>query len=209
MTSLDSLGLQYGTDKASSAHDYLNVYEREISARVGGRDQGTLLELGWWDGASVRMWRDWLNPDWTVVGVDIEPKQPVPGVTFIQGDQTSPGTLLDVLDVAGGLDVVIDDASHLSPLTIESFRLFWPHVKPGGLYFVEDLQVSYLPEWHGWDPTLHSGNRRLGTSIMQFLKRLADDVHVGHADAGPANPGYHDVAQVAFWPGLCMVRKKG
>lgn len=209
MTSLDSLGLQHGTDKASNAHDYLKVYEEEILSRFSYPHAGTLLELGWWDGASVSMWREWLGERWNVIGVDIEPKEPVPGVTFIQGDQTSVGTLTAVLAEAGGPDVVIDDASHLSPLTIESFRLFWPHVKPGGLYFVEDLQVSYLPEWHGWDPTLHSGNRRPGISSMEFLKRLADDVHAGHADAGPARPGYHDVAQVAFWPGLCMVRKKG
>lgn len=200
MTTLDQIGLKHGTDKASHGHDYLKVYQREIIAATDMR-RGSLLELGWWKGESMRMWLEWL-PRWEITGLDIDPKEPLAGVNFVLGSQVDP----EVIDYAavthGPWDVIVDDASHVSPLTIKSFKLLWPHLKPGGLYFVEDLQVSYHKDWAG-----HPDPDSRGT-IMHFLKGLADSVHHGHATVyqNPP-PAYSDIARVAFWPGLCLVEK--
>jgi hypothetical protein len=65
---LDELGLKYGTDKASLHHNYLNFYEGFVAPL---RDQPlTLLEIGVFQGASLRMWREYF-PYAKVVGVDI------------------------------------------------------------------------------------------------------------------------------------------
>lgn len=204
--SLDTLGLLYDTDKASSGHDYLGVYDfylhplRPLPV--------SLLELGWWNGGSMRMWRGYFNnPAANIFGVDIADKDPIPGVEFRRADQADAKTLSKISDEVGGWDVVVDDASHLSPHTIASFKALWPRVTPGGFYFVEDLQVSYRREWMGTDPTIPKHGGMPQESVMEFLKKITDSVHYGHAGAGPAEPAYRDVAHVAFYPGLCVVQK--
>ena len=41
----------------------------------------------------------------------------------------------------GQYDMVIDDGGHLMKLQKPSFEVLWDHVMPGGVYFIEDLDV--------------------------------------------------------------------
>lgn len=68
--SLDSIGLRYGTDKASPSNDFLSFYERYFEPLRGRPIK--LLEIGVMDGASLRTWRDYF-PNGTIIGVDINP----------------------------------------------------------------------------------------------------------------------------------------
>jgi len=204
---LDKIGLVHGTDKASNGHDYLRIYEgiMPVYAPVN------LLEIGWFDGASMRTWREYLHPDSTVTGVDIVSKKPIEGVRFINADATKAdfAEYLVANDLAP-FDFIIDDGSHLSPHVIASFTLLWDLVKPGGYYIIEDLHVSYHKDWKGWDPTAPERSRISGgQSSMEFLKTLTDSVHYGHAGAGPSKATYHDLASIAFHPGLAILRKRG
>ncbi len=52
---------------------------------------------------------------------------------------------------------------------LTSLEVLWPHINPGGIYAIEDIHTSYLPEWSG-------GWRREGT-LVEHLKELVDDVH--------------------------------
>lgn len=198
---LDEIGLKYGTDKASNGHDYLEIYE-EIIPRYFPM---TLLEIGWFDGASMKMWREYLHGQSVIVGVDIEDKKPTQGVHFRKVDATSVKVVREV-DAFGLFDFIIDDGSHLSPDVISTFILLWGKVRPGGYYIVEDLHVSYHRDWLGNPDPDARGTR--GETSMQFLRRLADDVHFGHAGAGPAKRRVSDVASIAFHPGLAIIRKK-
>lgn len=40
--------------------------------------------------------------------------------------------------VDAGLDLVVDDASHMLSETLSSFEQFFPLLRPGGLYIIED-----------------------------------------------------------------------
>ena len=42
----------------------------------------------------------------------------------------------------GDFDFIIDDGGHKNPQILASFNTLWPTVKPGGLYFIEDLQFG-------------------------------------------------------------------
>ena len=201
MINLDEIGLKYGTDKASNGHDYLKVYE-EIMPRFFPL---TLLEIGWFDGASMRTWREYLHKDSTIVGVDIEDKEPIRGVHFRKVDATRTEVDSEVNEF-GPFDFIIDDGSHLSPDVISTFILLWHRVRPGGYYIVEDLHVSYHRDWLGNPDPDARGTR--GETSMQFLRRLADDVHFGHAGAGPTKRRVSNVASIAFYPGLAVIRKK-
>lgn len=198
--SLDAVGRLFGTDKSSDGHDYLKLYERIMPAVRPVK----LLEIGWFDGASMKTWRSYLHEDSTIVGVDIESKKSIGGVHFRQADATS----LKVVEVAeefGPFDYIIDDGSHLSPDVAVTLVLLWAYVAPGGYYIVEDLHVSYHPDWQGFDHPTKPGPH--GETSMQFLKRIADDVHFGHAGAGPAGRHFADVASIAFHPGVAIIRK--
>lgn|GEM_PF-1870158 len=47
-----------------------------------------------------------------------------------------------------GFDIIIDDASHIGELTkIAFWHLFDNHLKPGGLYVIEDWGTGYWDDW--------------------------------------------------------------
>ena len=56
----------------------------------------------------------------------------------------------------GGFDVIIDDGSHIGQYTrITFWHLFKHHLKPGGLYFIEDWGCGYwnsYPDGRNYSP---------------------------------------------------------
>lgn len=49
----------------------------------------------------------------------------------------------DVVHKSGGkFDIIIDDGGHLYYQQKATFEVLWEELAPGGLYFMEDLQVS-------------------------------------------------------------------
>jgi demethylmacrocin O-methyltransferase len=73
------------------------------------------------------------------------------------GSQDDPHFLGRVVNSTGPLDVVIDDGSHYSEHQRATFSLLWPHVKPGGIYVIEDLQCAFLSGYHGEQTGLQTG----------------------------------------------------
>ena len=139
----------YDTDKAKHTH-YLRNYEEYFRSL---RDQEiTLLELGVYHGGSMFLWRDYFQRG-LIVGLDFNPikiDDPSGRIRLYNGMQQDTA-LLD--RIAGetapqGFDVIIDDCSHIGELTRISFwHLFDNHLKPGGLYFIEDWSTGYWDSW--------------------------------------------------------------
>src|ERR1700722_18692475 len=68
LQTLDELGIRRITDKSSLDHDYLDKYERLFAPF---RDAPiTVLEIGVFDGGSLRLWEDYF-PRATIVGINI------------------------------------------------------------------------------------------------------------------------------------------
>ena len=102
------------------------------------------------------------------------------GIHPLVGDQSDPATLKRWVDESGGkFDVIIDDGGHTNLMINRSFQALWPHLNPGGLYILEDLQVGrakykagfpiLADMLHAWSETLIF-NRRLehGFSKKQY-----------------------------------------
>lgn len=211
---LDDLALKYGTDKSSAGHNYCSYYERHLdSFRY---EPVTLLEIGIWEGDSLRMWREWM-PIATILGVDKYDRNiEIEGVETLVGDQDDLQTLDSIRTFRGPFDVVIDDASHISSKTISTFKLLFPALKPGGVYVIEDLQTSYDVKNYGKleasiDPdkfprrTTSSGSFKVPTA-MQFCKQLADQTNVFQFPL--CYYMYRDVESVCFYPNICFITKK-
>ncbi|MCU1351941.1 MAG: class SAM-dependent methyltransferase [Acidimicrobiales bacterium] len=62
-----------------------------------------------------------------------------------QGDQAQLRALLDAEFGADELDLVVDDASHATPLTRASFDVLFPRLRPGGVFIIEDWAWAHLP----------------------------------------------------------------
>jgi hypothetical protein len=61
-------------------------------------------------------------------------------------DQADASTLRDVVGRhlgSGGLDLVIDDASHLLGPSQISFNTLFPYLRPGGVYIIEDWSWAH------------------------------------------------------------------
>ncbi|KAK1738209.1 hypothetical protein QTG54_010878 [Skeletonema marinoi] len=69
-----------------------------------------------------------------------------------------------------GWDVVIDDGSHVPAHNIISFEVLWKHVRPGGVYVVEDIETSYYPKSTGDDTIMEIGFARNVMFVRKALK---------------------------------------
>lgn len=112
----------------------------------------TLLELGVYTGESLKVWASYF-PRGTVIGVDIMENRAdfsgYPNIVFERADQTDSGRLKEIClaHAAGGLDIIVDDASHIGQYSAASYAALFPYLKSGGLYIVEDWGTGYFDDW--------------------------------------------------------------
>jgi glycosyltransferase involved in cell wall biosynthesis len=73
-----------------------------------------------------------------------------------------------------GFDIIIDDASHIGELTRKSFwHLFENHLKPGGLFVIEDWGTGY---WDSWVDGKHYNNKKHHLAgMVGLVKELVDE----------------------------------
>lgn len=183
---LDQLAIKYGTDKSSKIHNYTELYAFYLDQL---RSQPVrVLELGWGGhedpdkgGASAQMWRDYF-PNGTVVCIDLEEKTITDahkGLHFRRGSQADPEFINQIAEEFGPFDLIVDDASHLSSLTIKSWQLLYPHLKSGGIYVVEDTHMAYHQQWYGQSEANFNPDKNGTRTItaMNYFKRMADEVN--------------------------------
>lgn len=141
---LDALGIKHQTDKSSFHHNYLHYYEGLIG-HLRSKPKLNVLEIGVYDGASLRMWSDYF-PNAMIVGADIDPRTLAFATSQCRVemvDQSDVAQLMRVATTHGPFDLVVDDGSHQWDHQITSLRTLYPFVKPGGYYVVEDIHTSY------------------------------------------------------------------
>ncbi len=143
---LNSIGIKYGTDKASImivengirlTHDYLRHYDRLFqNAR---NEKKTICELGCGNGASLKMWKEYFTQA-DIIGVDINPRAKgfeEERIEVICGNSTDEATISQLRD-KGQFYAIIDDASHAWGDMRVSFEKLWDLLESGGIYILED-----------------------------------------------------------------------
>lgn len=206
---LIELAIRYGTDKWNS-HWYIRHYQRHF--RRLRRKRLKLLEIGvggygspYQGGASLRMWKAYF-PHAMIYGIDIYDKKAFEEdrIRIFQGSQDDPSFLNEVVREVGGLDIVIDDGSHINEHVIKSFQFLFPLLNDRAIYVVEDTQTSYWPNFGG--SSIDHDNR---DTIMGYFKSLIDGLnHEEFIRPGYA-PSYFDthIAGMSFYHNLVFIFK--
>ncbi len=137
---------KYVSDK-SKTHAYHVMYQLFCDTF---RDTATaVFEMGVYFGASHHAWQDYFPPGVKIIALDVAPEcreRLRPGIVFELGRQDDPEVLGRIVKEHGPFDMVVDDASHYPINQQASFDFLWPHVKEGGLYVIEDVQmVTFKP----------------------------------------------------------------
>lgn len=167
----------YGTGKPAQ---FLKNYERLFGPLIDKEIK--LLEIGVHKGGSLLLWRDYFEKA-IIVGLDRTPvkvEDQTGRIHVYHGKQQDTALLSHIAQEMApeGFDVIIDDCSHIAELTRISFwHLFDNHLKPGGLYIIEDWGTGY---WNNWvdgkqykpwrKPILHSARSCLAAFVGSILK---------------------------------------
>lgn len=124
-----------GYGDKGTLHKYIPLYEKHITKR----ENVSLLEIGVYFGHSIAMWNRFLK-DSKVYGCDIA----LDRVSFdVENLYELDSTNLEkVNQMFEGLtfDYIIDDGDHSAQSQIRTFKNFWPYLKDGGTYFIEDIE---------------------------------------------------------------------
>lgn len=203
-----ALATLYGSDKWGH-HWYAQHYATHFAALRRRRLNLIEIGIGGYDdptagGASLRMWKRYF-PRGAIFGIDLHDKSALQErrITTFRGSQADADFLRDVARRIGRIDIVIDDGSHRNEHVLESFRVLFPLLAPGGIYVVEDTQTSYWERMGGDSVELDSAKTTMG-----YFKSLADGLN--HAELEiEREPSYTDqhVAALHFYHNLVFVQK--
>ena len=147
-------------------HHYIPLYDRYFSKFRGSKVR--MLEIGVDQGGSLAMWRKYFGEEAVIYGIDINPTCKMyngrHGEVRI-GSQEDEYFLASVVEEMGGIDIVLDDGSHVMSHLKQSLSFLYPLLADGGVYFVEDLHTCY---WQGYGGGYGSINNFFSLIIQVF-----------------------------------------
>lgn len=165
-----SLFFEHNGDIVNKWLHYLPIYDNRVLPYAGSGVR--MLEIGVSKGGSLALWRKALGERATIFGIDIDPKCAEfdgKSASVRIGSQANAEFLKDVVREMGGVDIVLDDGSHVASHQRVSFETLFPLLSEGGLYIIEDVHTAYWPSFEG-------GLNRPGTAI-EFMKKQIDRMH--------------------------------
>lgn len=173
---------------------YFDLYEQAL-APFRNREV-TLLEIGVYSGGSLPMWREYLGSACQIWGVDIDPAckcYESERIHIAIGDQADRTFWRAFRRQVPQLDIVIDDGGHSPEQQRISFEELFPHLRPGGVYFCEDI--------HGTENGFFAYLAGIGSLLHHF--RWTNDP----APGSQVNAVQSMIRTMTFAPYLAIVHK--
>jgi len=168
MKSFKELSEFYGTDKVTY-HGYHFFYPKFLEPLRN--ESFNMLEIGWGSGASVKVWNDYF-PYANIFIMDKDKRYTDGRCKVIKGDQSNDNDLNEIIKEIGSAKFIIDDGSHNPVHQLNTFYLlFRDLLEPGGIYIIEDIELSY------WNPdsSLYGykvGNVNILQSMIKFQEMI-------------------------------------
>ena len=182
-------------------HGYLQHYNTHFKNIRNNKIN--ILEIGVYKGESLRLWQDYFR-NGMIYGLDIEDKYCYQDkrIKIFQGDQNDPSFLESVVSQIGGIDVIIDDGSHINEHVITSFNTLFPHLNQTGIYVIEDMHTSYLPSYGGSYEELLSETTSIG-----MVKKLIDSLNHQYIPKNSPNMFDGNIVSVCCYPKIAFIKK--
>lgn len=169
---------------------YFDAYERHLGRFIGR--PVALAEIGIFSGGSLEMWSAYFGEGLSLYGVDIAPETKVyenARTRIFIGDQGDPAFWARFNAEVKGLDVLIDDGSHLPEHQISTFEEMFPRLNPGGVFLCEDVHGERNPfsayvaglsdRLHAYHPTAMDGDFKHGVESMATnVQSMIASVHI-------------------------------
>jgi cephalosporin hydroxylase len=160
-----------GGDKGTN-HSYIDVYEKEMT----DTKNISLLEIGVQFGHSIKMWQEYFDNSW-IGGIDVT-------LQYLAFEELSNVYLCDGTDKKQvdktlknrKFNYIIDDASHTLEDQIASFDIFYPKLKEGGKYFIEDIAKDH--NLRKIKLYLSSQNIDYKVYDLRYIKNRFDDIMI-------------------------------
>jgi hypothetical protein len=103
-------------------------------------------------------------------------------------------------------NIIIDDASHINKLTIQSFMILFPLLAPGGIYVVEDIESSWAPAGSWADGCSDAYDFQANTTI-NFFRRLLNEINAQYIPHF-SSCGWNDIESIHFYKNMIFIFKK-
>jgi hypothetical protein len=162
-----------GSDKSLVRHNFTVVYSalfeslrrhplRIFELGLGTNNPNLASSMGAYGtpGASLRAWRK-LFPNALIYGADIDRDIlfEEDGIKTFYCDQLDSSAIDELWSqpaLKGGMDVIIDDGLHTIEANLSFLGRSIEHLRPGGIYVVEDILTTVLGQWHNQLETSYS-----------------------------------------------------
>ena len=165
------------TEKVSDKWESYLDYYNEIFTPFKNKDI-SLLEIGIQNGGSLQTHLNFFKNAEMIVGCDIDDQchnlnYDDERIKVVVGNINSNETYSKISSLINQFDILIDDGSHISSDIIISFIKYFPIVKPGGIYVIEDLHCSY----DSYDTKYYIGGILNENSAINFFKKIIDVIN--------------------------------
>lgn len=205
-------------DPASKSLRCYSEYDRYLY--INGVNPVSILEVGVHLGVSTKVLSLGF-PQARILALDVR-IQPIEfsafaNVNYMQCDQRDHERLEAIIasEFPDGIDLVLDDASHLGANTARTFRVCYPRLKSGGVYIIEDWGTGYLPSWPDGAGYAELAPEPAGAEIpsrlpshdygmVGFVKSLVD---LTDGMSGGPNTSISQIRRLEFTEGICFVMK--
>jgi hypothetical protein len=201
------IALESGTDKVTD-HHYNYAYQQYLPdlrhSPVRFVEIGLGCDMHYGPGKSLDLWdRYFTHKDAQIFFMEYDAicaeklHLSRPRVSVDAGDQANVTVLNSFIEKHGGnFDIIVDDGGHTMVQQITSLVNLFPALSSGGLYFLEDLQTSYMEQYGG-------GYLNEKTTI-EYIKRMIDGLY----GQGSATELIEQVRSIHCFHELCVFIKK-
>ena len=174
--SLREIGLRTGSDKIAH-HEYDAFYEIFLE-KFRDLCGGAIFEIGLEEGKSLTMWLEYF-PNAFVYGLDLKNSYEGQRHKTFLADQSDLAALKSITEtqIKHPIFLIVDDGSHLPEHQGMCFDyLFVELLQPGGVYIIEDIEVSYWTRGALYGYSAQYGYKH-PMSIVEVFKHAIDAVN--------------------------------
>ena len=149
---------------------YFPVYEKYFNQFKNKKI--TFIEIGIFNGGSLKMWKNYFGKDSKIIGIDINSEckkfEEKENNIFVEiGNQSDNNFWRSFFEKYGNVDAILDDGGHTNLDQIMTTVNTVQYINDGGILMVEDTHTSYVDEY----------NSSKKYSFINFSKKIIDDIN--------------------------------